>query len=327
MDAHLQHLKKMSSSLQEEMQRCAETLEVESVHHLRTGTRKVQAMAETIVRETAPGDPELQNALRKWLKTLKRIRRAAGPVRDLDVHRKLLEKLVEQEIAKAAEAPEQPVDAIIRDPGGAAHPLQQEAERFDTWLKHSREPLAAYLAKEIQKQSAKVIRGQEQFEAAVAAHRDGAHRRARSATGVALDDFARLSIEHPYLHESNLHDFRKGTKKARYVAESAEENPELQEVAKALKKLQDEIGDWHDWLMMAEEARRALGDEGSELISLLDRKVASHYSDALLTASKLRGRLMGEWEARLRKPVRGTGRASGSAAAANWPHPSVLSGK
>jgi CHAD domain-containing protein len=118
-----------------------------------------------------------------------------------------------------------------------------------------------------------------------------------------------------HLDAGNLHDFRKGAKKARYVAElAAQGDSQAQQVSASLKKLQDEIGDWHDWLVLAEEARTALGDEAEELIGLLDTEREKHFVGAMKTAAKLRGRLMGEWlavsglaagrSARRRSPLR-----------------------
>ena len=46
-------------------------------------------------------------------------------------------------------------------------------------------------------------------------------RKSRPADAVALEDFVRAADAMPVLDAENLHDFRKATKKARYVAESA----------------------------------------------------------------------------------------------------------
>ncbi len=104
------------------------------------------------------------------------------------------------------------------------------------------------------------------------------------------------------LDADNLHDFRKGAKKARYIAESAAEDAHALAIGKALKKLQDDIGDWHDWLVLADEARTALGEQSNELIALLDAERDRHYVLAMKTVNRLRGKLLGEWLA-TRKPT------------------------
>ena len=81
------------------------------------------------------------------------------------------------------------------------------------------------------------------------------------------------------------------------MAETASNDEHADAVGKALKRLQDEIGDWHDWLVLAEEAHRALGDHGVELIAHIEKERDRHYALALKIAERMRGRLMGEWRA------------------------------
>jgi CHAD domain-containing protein len=173
-------------------------------------------------------------------------------------------------------------------------PVEQQAEHLDAWLRHAREHQAAALQKKAVKELPKFDAEAVAFEVATSQGRRS-RRRPRSAAVVALESFARLVHEMHQLDAGNLHDFRKGAKKARYIAESAAEDAHALAVGKTLKKLQDEIGDWHDWLVLAEEARSALGDEGSELIALLDGERDSHYVVSMKTVERLRGKLLGEW--------------------------------
>jgi CHAD domain-containing protein len=99
----------------------------------------------------------------------------------------------------------------------------------------------------------------------------------------------------PILDAENLHEFRKATKKARYVAESGTEGKDYSSVAKALKRIQDAIGDWHDWLCLAQEADAALGKDARELTASLEREVEQHFAVAMSTTRTMRGRLSGEW--------------------------------
>jgi CHAD domain-containing protein len=308
------HLQMMAAEFKAELERCLAKPEEESVHRVRTGTRRVQAMVETVIREA--GTPELQQPALGWLKELKRIRRAAAPVRDLDVHRDLLKKLVARE-RKAEQKPNSdPNEAVevsepdlITAPAALlpASPLEQQADHLDAWLKHAREHQADTLKKEIAKRAKKLSDREAAFESALASVPVRSQRRtSKSAALVALEAFVRLSDEMPVLDADNLHDFRKGAKNARYIAESGDEEESAQAVAKTLKKLQDDIGDWHDWLVLSEEARTAL-DNANELIAVLDSKVAKLYSSSLKTAARLRGQLMGEWQAlRTQRPPRTT---------------------
>jgi CHAD domain-containing protein len=279
-NAPLEHLRQLTATLRGNLEKCATNPDVDPVHDLRTGTRRVQAMVEAMQRDRADGS--LDEAASRWLKTLRKMRRAAAPARDLDVHRKLLAKLVERE--KPQEGQED------------GSPVRQQAEHLDAWLRHGREHHAAALKKKAAKQLATFDEEAAAFASAFT-HAGRTRRRTRRAVLVALESFARLVHEMQQLDAENLHDFRKGTKKARYIAESAADDPQAQAVGKALKKLQDDIGDWHDWYVLAEEARTALGDEGKELIERLDCERELHFAAAMKSVARLHGKLMGEWQA------------------------------
>jgi CHAD domain-containing protein len=79
------------------------------------------------------------------------------------------------------------------------------------------------------------------------------------------------------------------------MAEAASDDDRAQQVAKALKKVQDEIGDWHDWLLLAEEAHKHLDKDGSRLEAEIERMRDAHFEIAMKMERKMRGRLMGEW--------------------------------
>jgi len=293
-DAREEHLSKLTATLRANLEKCVTSPEIDPVHDVRTGTRRLQAMIEAILRERGE-DASLQQTATEWLGALKKMRRAAAPVRDLDVHRKLLHKLVKDgsrnEAAIVTHAP-----GIVEAPAAElpANPVARQAEHLDAWLHHARQHHAATLKKKAAKLLAKF---DDEAAAFASAMKQGARtrRRPRSVAIVALESFARLVHEMQQLDANNLHNFRKGAKKARYIAESAAEDAHAIAIGKALKRLQDDIGDWHDWLVLADEARAALGDEGNDLIALLDVECDRHYVFSMKTVNRLRGKLMGEW--------------------------------
>ena len=178
--------------------------------------------------------------------------------------------------------------------GFRAAGLEQQAERLDTWLKHQRGVQAEKLRKQTADLGPKLEKRLAKLEEAM--NGKGRRRRVKPPAIVALDAFARLASEMQLLDATNLHDFRKGAKKARYVAElAAQGDVHAGEVGRTLKRLQDEIGDWHDWLVLANEARAALGNKGADLTVLIEAERERHYVAAMKMAAKLRGRLMGEW--------------------------------
>jgi CHAD domain-containing protein len=268
----LAHLTATADAFNAAVAQCAQDSHPDAVHRVRTGSRRLQAMLEATLRET-PG-PALEQPARAWLRQLKQIRRAAGAVRDLDVHRKLLE------------------DWVGKDSG----PLSKQAEMLDAWLKGERKRLAHGMQKKTRKRQRALAEGQAGFLAAISHVPLSSMRSSRPGDSVALEDFVRAADTMPVLDAENLHDFRKATKKARYVAESAVDG-QTSSVAIALKRIQDAIGDWHDWLCLREEASAALGQDAPDLTAFLEREVEHHFAVAMKTTQSTRGRLLGEWMA------------------------------
>src|SRR5271154_3210974 len=265
------HLIATAEAFNTAVTQCVADAAPEAVHGLRTGSRRLQAMLEAMLRED--GAAPLQQPAKGWLRQLKQVRRAAGTVRDLDVHRKLLEHWSPDENS----------------------PLEKQAGVLDSWLKGRRKHLASDMQKKIGKRQQELEQRQAAFLAALdSVALDGVP---RSADAVALEQFVRAADAMPSLDAENLHDFRKVTKKARYVAESSGAGQEYSSVAKALKRVQDAIGDWHDWVCLSQEADAALNKGGTELTSSLGREVDRHFSAALRTTETMRGRLLGEWMA------------------------------
>jgi CHAD domain-containing protein len=298
-DEH-QYLSQLTATLKQNLELCAQNPTVDAVHDIRTGTRRIEATLDATLRRHLPaahpsdGAVPIRDAALRWQRLLKKIRRAAAPVRDLDVHRKLLEKLV-QRSANAKASPQ----AAAPPPT----PTEQQAEDLVAWLRHTRHEQAQPLMKIAAKWAARLDAHLAALEPALLAS-NARRATSRSAAVTALEAFARLAMQMQQLDAGNLHDFRKGAKKARYMAEAGGEDEQAGAVGKALKRLQDEIGDWHDWLVLAEEANRALGPQAVELIALLETQRDQHYALAMKTTERMRGRLMGEWQALSARPRR-----------------------
>ena len=285
------HLTALADAFNGAVAQCVEDADADAVHRVRTGSRRLQAMLEAMLRENATF--ALDHPARPWLRQLKQIRRAAGPVRDLDVHRKLLEQLV----GKAA-APDSDTNPLHR-------PAEiKQAEMLDDWLKSERKHLARGMQKQIRKRQHGLAERQAAVLNAIGVVPLESVRTGRSADAVALEDFVRAVDAMPLLDAENLHDFRKATKKARYVAESATEKGPYSRVAKALKRVQDAIGDWHDWQCLFEEAETALEEDAPDLNAHLEHEVERHFTAALKTTQTMRARLSGEWMALNKLPAK-----------------------
>jgi CHAD domain-containing protein len=269
------------NKLQRMCQRSSSGLKPETVHQLRTTIRRI----ETIVSATWPKPRRKEN---KLLKELDRIRRRAGKVRDLDVQMAALGSLR--------------LESIARDRTRVMTFLEKErSKRERKLLKIFQEEVGAGLRKRLKRTAARL-----QHEPRPAQPSTGADR----VLAAALDKFAALVAQRPTLTESNLHEFRMDCKRVRYLAEMAGEGPRVAAVIEQLKRIQDSIGTWHDWVTLSATAEKILAHSGQvPLLSALRAGTRSKYLEALrITTDAKRVLLeMRESERKLRKPASSSG--------------------
>jgi CHAD domain-containing protein len=285
----LGHLRPVCDAFNAAVARAVEDMDSEAVHRLRTGSRRLQAILEATLRSAGPAAHALERPARAWLRELKQVRRSAGAVRDLDVQRKLLANWISQQKPK----PE-------TTPGNEPSPMHvraelKQAEVLDAWLKNERKHLAHAMQKQIRKRQQGLEQAQSAFFTAITRVPPGGSIALGSADAMALEMFVHATDAMPLLHGENLHEFRKATKKARYVAEVSADGDSS--VASALKRIQDAIGEWHDWVCLGEESQAALGQDTPELTAAFKGEIERHFTAAVKTTQSMRGRLLGEWMA------------------------------
>src|ERR1700730_3478228 len=151
--AALAHLHTVAEEMREKLEACREHghhPKVDAVHQLRTGTRRVEATLETLAREAGARGlgKDTEEARQRWLRQLKKVRRASGTVRDLDVHRELL---ADNFLPPADAAPDKIAAELVEATTSAAAgsgeitPLIQQARALDQWLKEHRSVAAEAL--------------------------------------------------------------------------------------------------------------------------------------------------------------------------------------
>jgi len=199
------------------------------VHHLRTGARRIEAQLELLA--LLPGLPRHDKPAGKARKRLRKLRRAAGRVRDLDVRHDLIES------------------------------KSDEAGRLQSLFKHQRERAAKQLIGTLHKQQAKLTRALEDLLEALAPAESLALPAERLAA-LALDWYARTAPAAARQNHRQLHSTRKAAKLARYIAESAASTStrsSARTLARTFESLQQSGGEWHDWLTLSDIARHKLG--------------------------------------------------------------------
>ena len=92
------------------------------------------------------------------------------------------------------------------------------------------------------------------------------------------------------LGPANLHPYRLKLKELRYVLELEEPQPARQELIDAIKKVQDAIGEWHDWMSLGDIAADVLDHDRCRVIAQIKATAASRFANALAAAQSLRSR-------------------------------------
>jgi len=201
-----------------------------AVHKVRAMVRRLEAQMELLSQLAAlpPGSAETDELHRR----LRKLGRAAGRVRDLDVQREMLK----------------------------THPSlpRRAAEELREELKEARESRAKKLQRVLTKQLPRIAGAIEGLVVSVG-----------TANGLVLPELRLIPLierwtlahrqESPeLLDDEQLHTARKTAKTARYMVENAK-GPAAQRVAARYDEQQDAGGRWHDWMELAETAREYFG--------------------------------------------------------------------
>jgi CHAD domain-containing protein len=232
----------------------------ETVHHLRTNTRRI----ETIVQSLLTPDSE-----KKLLGQLKKIRRVAGDIRDLDVLADLVKEFESQD----------------------ANSLRSRAfvsARLDLMRARDEKELLQMLDRERIKNIETMLNACER-KLATAVRAEGRE----DLLSTALTQYTDLARRFDPLHAGNLHEFRKASKHVRYVAELGSDGVRKEQVLEQLKRIQDSVGEWHDVIVLLDTSRAALKNPKKsaflrELRDVRDKKLQA----ALKTAEESRHELL-----------------------------------
>ncbi len=221
----------------------------ESVHSFRTTTRRLQ----TLLEELLPARDRNQKNL---LKLLDRIRRRAGKVRDLDVQLAALRSL------KAAQEPRRKTQ------------LMQEL--IEVRAKHEKK-----LRKTLEKETIREIRKRLKRAA-----RHATFEGSRDPLAVARQILGRAVQGTRTWNEDALHECRILIKRARYAAEFSARTTESAQLIAQLQRLQDAIGNWHDWQALTDSATGRLGDVNqSSLVAALHNVTGGKFRSAIAALS------------------------------------------
>jgi CHAD domain-containing protein len=226
----------------------------ETIHKLRTSARKLEAFFGTL-------SPDSQKNERQLIKELRRIRKRAGKLRDIDV---LTADL-------AAVHVDGETDCQVRILEHLGGDRQRQAGKLRDLIGHRRAKLKARL----RRASATLDKSLQATEPQLAS--------------LAAAESLRLSSELKLpkrLNKRNLHAYRLKLKQLRYVLELAPDPPQFVE---DLGEAKNAIGEWHDWEELVAIANEVLGHGNNcKLIRKLKETADLKFAHALRVAENLR---------------------------------------
>lgn len=227
----------------------------ECVHKFRTSSRRVEVLVADLARKRSRNDTKL-------LKQLARLRRKAGRLRDLDVQSAALRSL-----------------KIPQQPGRKSQLMSTMAEER---ARRERKLVKALSKKAVAEVRKRLKRTASDLE--IPKNVD--------PLALAMRGMTQLELEPGAVNEKTLHRFRIAGKRARYIAELADKNPEATRLVEQLRHMQDVIGDWHDWLQLTERAEKLFGDvQDSALVAALRNLTRAKFRQAVHTLTETRAAL------------------------------------
>jgi CHAD domain-containing protein len=269
---------KTSRKLRKLMKKAPKRPTPDQVHALRTNIRRLEAASETL-------GPNPSRRERRLLRDLRRIRKRAGKVRDMDV--------LTADCASLRLAQEQECTVELLQYLGAKR--YEHARRLHAALRQTGKDLGSRV-KKFSKRLAKRIPKSSQDPS------NGQPPAPTEAAAVAIRLSGELTMP-PNLNRKNLHPYRLKVKELREVLRLAEKpaNPEFIDV---LGEVKDAIGDWHDWEELVAIAPRVLNHGANcKLFAKLKEISGEKYDRALSLATRMRKQFLRSHDRKLPRPV------------------------
>jgi CHAD domain-containing protein len=218
--------------------------DAESVHAFRTTSRRLQTLLEEVI-------PLRRRKEKRLLKMLDRIRKRAGKVRDIDVQLTALRSL---------KVPQEP-----------RRKTQLMQGLIELRAKHEKK-LRKMLSKDLIREARKRIKRASKVKPEAA----------YDPLTIARAMLAKVARPAGPVTEDILHQYRTVVKRARYAVEFAPKSAEAAQLSSQLKRLQDALGNWHDWLTLTQTAAKRIGEiTQSSLVAALNNVTGGKFRHAV----------------------------------------------
>ena len=231
--------------MERDLRRISRDLHPDSVHAFRTTSLRLQTLLEELL-------PERNRSQKKLLALLTRIRRKAGKVRDIDVQLAALRSL------KTGQEPRRKTQLTQ----GLIELRGKHEKKLGKLLKKNE-------VRDIEKRLRKLAK-------------DCDFKAVHDPLVLARKIVESVANSGATPDELVLHRYRLTVKRARYAAELASPSRESAQLIAQLKKLQDALGHWHDWLMLTHTAIDRLGEVNhSSLVAALQNVTRGKLRQAI----------------------------------------------
>lgn len=246
----------LSRDLSKFVSQLSEDVSEKGVHRLRTTIRRVETLATHAV-------PQVGKKQQKALDEIRALRKRAGKVRDLDIQIKLLSSIGN---GSASADRRTLADVLKRKRAKQVGRLAAATEKLEG------SKLFTRLARMAERST-----GEESTNSA----------RPLEDVRQQLSQLAKQYSSRQVLKPRRLHELRIKLKLLRYQAELAD-TPEQKNLVDELKSVQDSIGEWHDWEMLAESAGKQFSDRiNCALLVEIRSLLATRHSAACSAAANL----------------------------------------
>lgn len=252
-----EHCRVVFRKLSTRLSRVNEHSGPDAIHKFRTSTRRVEA----VIRELGI---EPDRSARKLLKMVRRLRKKAGRVRDLDSQIGLLKNL---KIAHQNGQKSQLLRSLV-------------AERVKKEKKFA-EALSKDVVRELQKRLARAGNNLEIPQGV-------------EPLNLALRTLNEVTRDHSPLTEATIHQYRLAGKRARYLIEIAGKDPVAEAFGQSLREMQDVVGDWHDWSILTERAEELFGGvKDSALVAAMRNLTRAKFRESVDAVVRMRALVSG----------------------------------
>jgi CHAD domain-containing protein len=241
---------------------------IEQIHDLRTSSRRFETEVDAFGLSSRPNE-------RRLLPHLRRIRKRAGKIRDLDVltgyllrlnvsgEQDCIVELVETFGMNRAKHVKELRKLVLNSRTQLRRRLKLSSSKLDKLVKEAQERPGDCMPRRVREAMAKVFQLAEKLKTPA------------------------------HLNEASLHPYRLKVKALLYVLQLANPGDE-QEFVDKLQEVKDAIGEWHDWEELVAIASGIL-DHGAEckLLPKMKATSAEKYERALLLTNEMRAKFIG----------------------------------